>query len=259
MRIDVLTLFPEIFAPLFSHSIVGRAVDQGQIELAARDIRGYAQGRHRSVDDTPYGGGPGMVLRVDVLARAIADLRTDGSHVVLLDPAGRRLTQETVLRLAQKSHLVLVAGHYEGVDQRVESLVDEQLSIGDFILSGGEAAAWAVVDAVTRCQPGVISEDSLLEESFSSSGLLEAPQYTRPRRFGDLEVPTELLSGDHQAIFAWRQREALRRTWRLRPDLLQGLELSTWQRALVQTFEQRMNGSMGPGGSDRDGHENSGD
>ncbi len=259
MRIDVLTLFPDVFAPLFSHSIVGRAVAQGQVELAAVDIRRYAQDRHRSVDDTPYGGGPGMVLRVDVLARAITAVRSEQSHVVLLSPAGPPLVQETVVRLAGKPHLVLVAGHYEGVDQRIESVVDEQISLGDFILSGGEAAAWAVVDAITRCLPGVISAESLREESFSQAGLLEAPQFTRPRRFGDLEVPAELLTGDHQAVAAWRQREALRRTWLMRPDLLQRAELTPWQRALVESFEQTMAAASRLGRGDQDGHENSGD
>lgn len=258
MKIDVLTLFPEVFPALFSHSIVGRAYRAGLIELAAVDIRGYAQDRHRSVDAPPYGGGPGMVMRVDVLARAISDLRRADSRVVLLEPSGRPLTQEAVQRLAGYGHLVLVAGHYEGVDQRVETLIDEEVSLGDFILSGGEAAAWAVIDAISRCLPGVISPDSLAEESFSQSGLLEAPQYTRPRQFAGLAVPEVLLSGDHQAVASWRRREALRRTWRRRPDLLGQAALSPVEQVWIQEFEQAAVQADQPEGSDQGGHQDSG-
>ncbi|MEQ1567752.1 MAG: tRNA (guanosine(37)-N1)-methyltransferase TrmD [Myxococcota bacterium] len=219
-RYDVLTVHPEMVLGPLTGSILGRAIAAGSIQVAAYDLRQHGLGRHRSVDDTPYGGGAGMVMRVDVVAAAIAAVRTAESHVVLMSAAGRRFDQAAAARLATLPHLVLVCGHYEGIDARVEALVDEELSIGDFVLTGGEIAACAVVDAVARLVPGVLhNADSPRDESFAD-GLLEYPQYTRPREFGGVEVPEVLLSGHHARIEAWRRAQAKERTQARRPDLL---------------------------------------
>lgn len=232
VRIDILTLFPAMFEGPFSESIVKRAQDAGLVEIAVRDIREWATDRHRVVDDTPYGGGAGMVLKPEPLARAIDAVRGDGdAHVVLLSAQGKRFDQRAARRLAAMPHIVLVAGHYEGVDERlVESHVDEELSLGDFVLTGGELPAMVVADAVTRLVPGVIEAASLEHESHTG-GLLEGPHYTRPVEFGGRRVPPVLLSGDHAAIAKWRRAEAIRRTAERRPDLLAGAELTPEERA----------------------------
>lgn len=219
MRFDVLTLHPELVRAPLSGSIVGRGVASGRFELGVVDMREHGLGRHRSVDDTPYGGGAGMVLRVDVVAAAIAAVRRPESLVLLTTPAGAPFRQADAQRLAEVGHLVLVCGHYEGVDGRVEGLVDGLLSLGDFVLTGGEIAAVAVVDAVARLLPGVLgNEASASDESFSE-GLIEYAQYTRPRTFEGEGVPDVLLSGHHAQIEAWRRRSSEDRTQRLRPDL----------------------------------------
>lgn len=233
MRIDVLTLFPELFEPLFASSILGRAQQRGLLDLRATDIRSFASDRHRTVDDTPYGGGPGMVLRPDVLVRAIESVRGTDAHVVLLTPVGTPFTQAVARDLATRPHLVLVAGHYEGYDERVTTCVDRETSLGDFVLMGGEAAAWALVEATARLVPGVILEDSARSESFED-GILEAPQYTRPAEFRGMHVPEVLLTGDHEAIRRYRRREALRRTLERRPDLLEAAILSPEDRLWIQ-------------------------
>ncbi len=236
LRIDVLTLFPEVYGAIFAHSILGRAVKSGILDLRAANLRSFATDRHHTVDDTPYGGGPGMVLRVDVLARAIRGLREDDGWVVLMTPSGRVFRQADARRLASKPHLVLVAGHYEGYDERVGSLVDEEFSIGDYVLTGGESAAWVVLDATARLVPGVIQAESLVHESFAT-GLLEAPQYTRPPEFEGQAVPPVLLSGDHGAIRRWRQREALKKTLERRPDLLAEGSLTAEERLWLAELE----------------------
>lgn len=219
MRFDVLTLHPDMVRVPLTSSILGRAGDAGLIQLGVHDIRDWAENKHKNVDDTPYGGGPGMVMRVDIVARALEAIRTEGAHVVLTSPAGRPFTQRVAEELAERPHLVVVCGHYEGIDARIEALVDEELSLGDFVLTGGEVAAVAFVDAVARLVPGVLGNDaSAADESFSRD-LLEYPQYTRPRVFRDMEVPEVLLSGHHARIEAWRLEQARARTRKRRPDL----------------------------------------
>jgi tRNA (guanine37-N1)-methyltransferase len=230
-RIDVLTLFPRMFESPFAESIVARARAADQIELAVHDIREWATDRHHVVDDTPYGGGAGMVLKPEPLTHAIRATRGDRGHVVLMTAQGRLFDQAAARRLAQLPHLVIVCGHYEGVDERViEGDVDEELSIGDFVLTGGELAAMVVIDAVTRLVPGVIEPASLTHESHTE-GLLEGPHYTRPVEHEGRRVPTVLLSGDHAAIARWRRAEAVRRTAERRPDLLERAGLTPAERA----------------------------
>ena len=230
-RIDVLTLFPKMFESPFAESIVARARAAGQIELAVHDIREWATDRHRVVDDTPYGGGAGMVLKPEPLTRAIRATKGDRGHVVLMTAQGVLFDQAAARRLAQLPHLVIVCGHYEGVDERViEGDVDEELSIGDFVLTGGELAAMVVIDAVTRLIPDVIEPESLTHESHTE-GLLEGPHYTRPLEHEGRRVPTVLLSGDHAAIARWRRAEAVRRTAERRPDLLERAGLTPAERA----------------------------
>jgi tRNA (guanine37-N1)-methyltransferase len=219
MRIDVITLFPEMFEGPLRESILGRARDRGLLQLALHDLRDYATDRHRVVDDAPYGGGAGMVLKPEPIAAAVTDLRGDDGHVVLLTPQGQVFDQSLAGQLAALTHLVLVCGRYEGVDERVRKFVDRELSIGDYVLTGGELAAMVVIDAVARLIPGVIEAASLERESHTA-GLLEYPQYTRPAEFAGMRVPDVLLSGDHAAIARWREAEARRRTLERRPDLL---------------------------------------
>ncbi len=224
MRIDVVTLFPDLVSGPLGTSIVGRAATSGVVEYHVHDLREHGLGRHRSVDDYPYGGGAGMVMRPEPLFAAIEPLRDAGAHVVLLDPAGDRLTDALARELSALPHLALVCGRYEGIDERVRSLVDREVSIGDYVLTGGELPALVVIDAVVRLVPGVIAEASHAGDSFAS-GLLEYPQYTRPERFRDLEVPPLLLGGNHGEVERWRRREALRRTLERRPDLLDSAPL----------------------------------
>ena len=218
MRVDVITLFPEMFEGPLRESIVGRARERGLLELRLHDLRDYATDRHRVVDDAPYGGGAGMVLKVEPLASAIRDVRGDDARIILLSPQGRLFTQRIARELAARRSLVLVCGRYEGVEERVRSFVDDEISIGDYVLTGGELPAMVIVDAVSRLVPGVIEAESLEHESHTS-GLLEYPQYTRPAEFSGQRVPDVLLSGDHKAIAKWRDSEARKRTRERRPDL----------------------------------------
>ncbi len=219
LEIDVVTLFPALFPGPLSESIPGRAIAQGLARVTAHDLREWGIGRHRSVDDYPYGGGAGMVLRPEPIAGALERLRHPDSTVILLDPGGELLRQARARDLAERSHLVLVCPRYEGVDERVRSMVDLELSIGDYVLSGGEIPALVVIDAVLRLLPGAIDEASTAEESFAE-GLLEYPQYTRPPEFAGQHVPGVLLSGHHGEVARWRRERALERTRRVRPDLL---------------------------------------
>ena len=230
-RIDVLTLFPKMFESPFAESIVARARGSRKLELAIHDIRSWTADRHHVVDDAPYGGGAGMVMKPEPLARAIRAVRGSVGHVVLLSAQGRVFDQATARRLAALPHLVLVCGHYEGVDERlIESDVDEEISIGDYVLTGGELPAMIVIDAVTRLVPGVIEAASLEQESHTG-GLLEGPQYTRPPEFEGRHVPAVLLSGDHATIAKWRRTEAIKRTADRRPDLLEQAALTAAERA----------------------------
>lgn len=218
-RFDVLTLHPEMVRPMLQSSVLGRGIDAGLIAIGVHDIRDQATDRHRTVDDTPYGGGAGMVMKVDVVARAIRALRGDGTHVILTSPAGHPFVQADAARLAGLAHVVVVCGHYEGIDARIEHLVDEQISLGDFVLTGGEIAACAIVDAAARLVPGVLGNEASPEEESFHNDLLEYPQYTRPRTFEDHEVPEVLLSGHHGKVAAWRLAQARARTAQRRPDL----------------------------------------
>jgi tRNA (guanine37-N1)-methyltransferase len=220
LEIDVVTLFPEMISAPLAASIPGRIQEQGIAAIRTHDLRQWGLGRHRSVDDTPYGGGAGMVMRPEPIADAIDAVRRPDSVVILLDPAGEVFTQARAHDLAARSHLVLVCARYEGVDERVRSLVDLELSIGDYVLTGGELPALVVIDAVIRLLPGAIDELSTAEESFAA-GLLEYPQYTRPPVFRGEGVPAVLTSGDHGAVARWREEQARERTRLRRPDLLE--------------------------------------
>jgi tRNA (guanine37-N1)-methyltransferase len=219
MRIDVVTIFPELFPGPLGASIPGRALERGLAELHAHDLRQWGLGRHRSVDDYPYGGGAGMILRVEPIAGALAALTTPSTLSILLDPGGVPFSQALAHDLAVREHLLFVCPRYEGVDARVRDMVELELSVGDYVLSGGELPAMVVIDAVLRLLPGAIDEASPVEESFSD-GLLEYPQYTRPAAFEERTVPDILLSGDHGAVERWRREQALERTRARRPDLL---------------------------------------
>jgi tRNA (guanine37-N1)-methyltransferase len=227
MRIDIVTIFPKMFVPVLGESIIKRAQNKGKVSIHIHDLRDYTKDRHRKVDDRPFGGGSGMVLCADPIFRAVEKLKQDTRSrkrdlkIILLSPQGKKLTQEIAKKLAKNKHLILVCGHYEGVDERVrEKLVDEEISIGDYVLTGGELPAMVLTDALVRLIPGVLGDkNSLNFESFEGN-LLEYPHYTRPANFKGLCVPAILLSGDHKKIEIWRKKEALRRTKQRRPDLL---------------------------------------
>ena len=219
LEIDVVCLFPGMLEGPLSESIPGRIRERGLVEVRIHDLRRWGLGRHRSVDDAPYGGGAGMVLRPEPVAAALDDLRRPESTTILLDPGGEVFRQERAADLASRQHLLLVCPRYEGVDERIRDLFDLELSIGDYVLTGGELAALVVIDAVTRLLPGAIDDASTLEESFSA-GLLEYPQYTRPAEFRGVAVPDVLVSGHHEAVRRWRHDAAVARTRARRPDLL---------------------------------------
>ena len=240
MRIDVITLFPQMFQVLTDYGIPGRAVNRGILDMTIWNPRDYAPDRHQTVDDRPYGGGPGMVMMVQPLRDAIREARAmaDGkTRVIYLSPQGRKLDQHGLAELAKQPNLVLVCGRYEGVDERVIAAeVDEEWSIGDYVLSGGELAAMVMVDGITRLLPEALGhEESAVQDSFVQ-GLLDHPQFTRPEEIDGISVPEVLLSGDHQAIARWRYKQALGRTWLRRPDLLEGLDLNSGQESLLAEF-----------------------
>ena len=237
LQLDVVTLFPELFDAPLRTSVIGRAVDRGILGVALHDLREHGIGRHRVVDDTPYGGGAGMVMRPEPLFAAIEPLRAEGAQVILLDPAGERLTDTLARELAAARRLVLVCGRYEGIDERARSLADREVSIGDYVLTGGELPALVLIDAVGRLVPGVIEAESHESDSFSD-GLLEGPHYTRPERFRDASVPPILLSGHHGEVARWRRVEALRRTLARRPDLLETAPLSDEDRDVLDELRR---------------------
>jgi len=239
MRIDIVTLFPGMVEPVVAESILGRARTRGLVDIRVVNLRDYAEGRHRITDDYQFGGGGGMVLKPEPLFAAVEALRTPGARVILTDPRGRRFTQEVAAELTQVAHLILLAGRYEGVDERVGAgLADEMISIGDYVLTGGELPALVIADAVTRLMPGVLGgEGAAARESFAS-GLLEPPQYTRPEEFRGARVPGVLLSGDHARIARWRRLQALYLTWRRRPDLLDTATLDADEKRWIERFER---------------------
>ena len=226
MKFDVLTLFPEMFTPL-QESIIGRAVENNQIEINLINIRDFSKNKHKKVDDTPYGGGAGMVIRPDVVLDSFNSIKDNkNAKVIYMSPQGKVLDQEKVEDLSKEKHLILLCGHYEGIDQRVlDKIVDEEISIGNYVLTGGEIPAMVLIDSVSRYIDGIINKESVEEESFSN-GLLEYPQYTRPEVFEGKEVPDILISGHHKKIEDWRKYQSIKNTFLKRPDLLEKLKLS---------------------------------
>jgi tRNA (guanine37-N1)-methyltransferase len=242
MRIDVLTLFPAMLAAPLAESILGRAQAAGLITVGVHCLRDWAEGRHQVTDDTPCGGGDGMVMKVEPVARALRDLRgrNPGARALLMTPQGQPFRQADAVRLSRESGLIFVCGRYEGFDERVRCLIDEELSLGDFILTGGEPAALTMIDAVARLLPGVLGAAGSAEHDSFSDGLLEYPQYTRPVDFEGMRVPEVLLSGNHRAIAAWRRREQLRRTLQRRPDLLEHAALSKADLKIVEELRREV-------------------
>ena len=239
MKIDVLTLFPDMFSAVMSESMMWKARDRGLLDFQARDIRDFAQDKHRQVDDSPYGGGGGMILKPDVLLRAIESVKGDAdTPVILLSPQGRKLTHAVATELSRLPRLILVCGRYEGVDERVRDLaISDEISIGDYVLTGGELAAMVLIDAVVRLIPGVLGAEGAQHRDSHADGLLEGPHYTRPPEFRGMGVPDVLTSGHHAEVERWRRRGALKRTWQRRPDLLDSAELSDEDRAYLAGLE----------------------
>lgn len=234
MKIAILSLFPEMFEGFLNASIIGRARQDGLLDVRPVDIRPYSDKKHKNTDDYPFGGGAGMVMMAQPIVDAVRDVRSQGfgGPCIYLSPRGKPLTQKKVVELARHEGLVLLCGHYEGVDQRaIDLVVDEEISLGDFVLTGGELAAMALTDAVARYVPGVLGSDESTEEESFSAGLLEYPQYTRPRVYEGLEVPEVLLNGDHAKIRAWRREQALLCTLRMRPDLFEAADMTEKERA----------------------------
>ncbi|MGZ3580752.1 MAG: tRNA (guanosine(37)-N1)-methyltransferase TrmD [Syntrophales bacterium] len=229
IRFDILSVFPEMFESPLNHSILKRAQEKGMAEIHLHNIRDYAEDKHRMTDDAPYGGGGGMVMKVEPIDKALASIvpSRDNALVVLLTPQGETFHQKVAEEMSRYSRIVLVCGHYEGVDERVrDHLVDREISIGDFILTGGELSAMVIVDAVTRLIPGVLGNNESASYDSFSTGLLEYPHYTRPGSYRDWQVPEVLLSGNHREIESWRRKESLKRTYLRRPDLLEIIDLS---------------------------------
>jgi tRNA (guanine37-N1)-methyltransferase len=221
LKIDIVTLFPDSFFGPFAESIIARAIENGKVEINCVDLREFTNDRRKTVDDKSYGGSPGMLMKIEPLFRAVESLKNENSYVILMSPQGEPFKQKTAEKLLDKKHLIIICGHYEGVDERVrELLIDSEISIGDYVLTSGNLPAMVVVDAVTRLIPGVLGTDeSSMSESFSDEGLLEYPQYTRPEEFRGMKVPDVLLSGNHGKIASWRHEESVKRTKRRRPDL----------------------------------------
>ncbi len=242
MKFDILTLFPKMFSSPFEESILAKAIEKGLIEIRTINIRDFTLDKHRVVDDAPYGGGQGMVMKVEPIARAIEQVKSEdpSARTIYLTPEGKPLNQEKVRELATQPHLILLCGRYEGVDERARELfIDEELSIGDYVLTGGELAAMVLIDAVSRLIPGVLGSDRSAQEDSFYHSLLDYPQYTRPANFRGHEVPEVLLSGNHQAISLWRRKEALRRTWLRRPDLLKKAPLSEEDKKILGEISKK--------------------
>ena len=236
MKIDVLTLFPEMFAGVMSASMMWKARETGLLDFHAHDIREHSGNRHGKVDDSPYGGGGGMILKADVLIRAIAALKGDSdTPVILLSPQGRPLTHELALELSTRERLILVCGHYEGVDERARQLaISDEISIGDYVLTGGELPAMVLIDAVARLIPGLLGAEGAQQRDSHADGLLEGPHYTRPPLVAGLAVPAVLTSGHHAEVERWRRQQAIKRTWQRRPELLAKAELDDADREFLQ-------------------------
>jgi len=246
MRIDIITIFPEMFRGPFDESIVKRAREKGIVKINIHDLRNYTHDKHRTVDDRPFGGGAGMVFKIEPLAEAIEDIAEENSQLILTTPDGEIFNQQIAKELAKCPHLVIICGHYEGVDERVRQLFRmRELSIGDYVLTGGELPAMVIVDAVVRLLPGVLGDEESARQDSFYNGILDYPHYTRPREFRGLEVPPVLLSGDHERIRLWRRREALKRTLMRRPDLLEKAKLSEEDKRLLDEIKREVGDKIG--------------
>ena len=246
MRIDVITLFPEFVEQVIGYGVVGRAAEQELLSLHCWNPRDYTRDRHRTVDDRPYGGAPGMLMKAQPLKETIDAVREQNSAapVVYLSPQGQLLTQSLLAQRVQKGSVILLCGRYEGVDERLlEQEVDDEWSLGDFVISGGELAAMVCIDAMTRLIPGALGDDESARQDSFSKGLLECPQYTRPEEFMGRRVPEVLMGGNHRDIETWREQQALGRTWRRRPDLLERVELNARQKALLEEYIAEFEGA----------------
>lgn len=224
MKIDILTLFPNMFEGVFSSSIIKRAIENKLVDIKLHNFRDYTDDPHNKVDDTPYGGGAGMVLMAQPIYDCVESLKDDDSFIILLTPSGVPYKQKIAYDLSKKKHLIIICGHYEGFDERIRALADLEISIGDYVLTGGEIPAMVLTDSITRLIPGVINEQSHIEDSFNENYLLDYPTYTKPRNFRGMEVPEILISGDHKKIDEYRHQESIKRTKELRPDLLEKRE-----------------------------------
>ena len=239
MKFDVLTLFPEMFEPL-KQSIIKRAVEKNLIDINLINIRDFSEDKHNKVDDTPYGGGAGMLMKPDVVDRAYNSIKSENAKVIYLTPQGKTLNQRIVRDLSKQEHLILLCGHYEGIDQRVlDKIVDEEISIGDYVLTGGELPAMVLIDSVSRYVEGVLSDESTDEESFSN-GLLEYPQYTRPEIFDNVKVPDVLISGHHENIRKWRRERSLENTFKKRPEMLENIELTKNEKDYIEKLKKEV-------------------
>jgi len=239
MRAGIVTLFPDMFAAFSEYGVTGRAVREGLVDLSFWNPRDYTQDKHRTVDDRPYGGGPGMLMKTEPLELAVgaAKQALPGAKVIYLTPQGKVLDQAAINRLAQEQAVIMLCGRYEGIDERViETQVDEEWSLGDYVLSGGELAAMACLDAITRLQPGALGHEESADQDSFMQGLLDCPHYTRPEHYAGKSVPPVLLSGDHEAIRKWRLQQSLGRTWQRRPELLERMTLTDEEKALLDDF-----------------------
>ncbi len=236
MKFDILTLFPEMFEPI-KQSIIGRAVEKNVIDINITNIRDFSKDKHKKVDDTIYGGGAGMLIKPDVVYDAYNSVKTEKSKVIYMSPQGKVLCQKKVEELSKEEHLIILCGHYEGIDQRVlDKIVDEEISVGDYVLTGGEIPAMVLIDTVSRYVDGVITNESVEEESFST-GILEYPQYTRPEIFEGIQVPEILKSGHHENIKKWRRKEALKNTFYKRPELLDNIKLTEEEKDYLKSLK----------------------
>ncbi len=241
MKIDIMTLFPQMFTEVLGTSIIGRAIENNIVSIDYTDIRDFSTNKHNKVDDYTYGGGKGMLMQAEPIFNAIMSKKTSKSKVIYLSPKGKVYTQQLANQLSEEDHLILLCGHYEGIDERViESVVDEEISIGDYVLTGGEIGAMVIVDSVVRLLPGVLSEEDSFKIESHYDGLLEYPQYTRPRIFNDMEVPPVLLSGDHKKIEEWRKRESIKKTFVNRPDLIEKIELTEEEKNILENIKKEL-------------------
>ena len=242
MHFTILTLFPDIIEQMRTYGIIGRALDQHRLTLDTVNIRDFSTNKHKKVDDAPYGGGAGMLLKAQPIVDAIGNIETNypetKKRIILMDPAGKKYDQALAEELAEEEHLVFICGHYEGYDERIKEFITDEISIGDFILTGGELSAMVIIDSVVRLLPETLGNTLSSQTDSFSTGLLEHPQYTRPRDFRGMEVPDVLVSGNHAKIEEWQEKESLRKTWQKRPDLLDALTLTKQQEAWLEEFKK---------------------